>query len=117
MGIANALVNGKIVLLVIIYYPDAQGTFRWAYAQSDDYQSGQEINVFQRNGYCRNCARIDPVDIPAGKLKITLNGVEGSTGQANRATFNVNFQGPGGGTFARTDVPLVRLVERPREIQ
>jgi hypothetical protein len=117
MGIANALVNGKIVLLVIIYYPDAAGTFRWAYAQSDDFQNGQEITVFQRNGYCRTCVRGELTDFPAGKLKISLAGVEGSTGQANRASFNVTFQGPAGGTFSRNDVPLVRLVEPPRELQ
>lgn len=117
LGVANALVDGKVVLLVIIYYPDGAGNFRWAYAQSNDYKSGQSIPIFQRNGYCRNCARTEPVDIPAGALTITLDQVEGMTGQNNKITIDVTFQGPAGGGLRRTNVPIVRLVERPRLLQ
>lgn len=117
MGLANAVVDGKTVLLVIIYYPDAAGDFRWAYAQSNDFRSGQSIPIFQRNGYCRNCARVEPVDIPAGSLTITLDQVEGIVGQNNKVSFDVTFQGPAGGTLRRTNASLVRLAERPRPLQ
>lgn len=117
MGLANAVLNGKIVLLAIIYYPDGAGNFRWAYAQSNDFQSGQTIPIFQRNGYCRSCARTEPVDIAAGSLTITLDQVEGMSGQNNKVSFDVTFQGPGGGGIRRTNAALVRLVERPRDLQ
>ena len=73
--------------------------------------------MFQRNAFCRTCAVVAPTDMLAGKLKITLGGVEGTAGQNNQVSFNVTFQGAAGGTFTRTNAKLVRLVERPREIQ
>ena len=117
LGIQTAVVGGKSLILIAVYYPDAQGNPRWAYAFSSDFRSGDEIDVFQRNAFCRTCAVVAPTDILAGKLKITLSGVEGTTGQNNQVSFNVTFQGASGGTFTRSNAKLVRLVERPREIQ
>ena len=117
LGIQTAMVGGKSLILIAIYYPDAQGNPRWAYAFSSDFRRGDEIDVFQRNAFCRTCAVVAPTDILAGKLKITLAGVEGRTGQNNHVSFNVTFQGQAGGTFTRSNAKLVRLVERPREIQ
>ncbi len=117
LGIQSAFVDGKSLILIAIYYPDASGNPRWAYAFSSDFHSGDEINVFQRNAFCRTCAVVAPTDVLAGKLSITLGGVEGTTGQNNQVSFNVTFQGPAGGTFTRTSAKLVRLVERPRDIQ
>ncbi len=117
LGIQSAIVEGKSLILIAIYYPDAQGNPRWAYAFSSNFHSGDEIDVFQRNAFCRTCTVVPPTDILAGKLKITLGGVEGISGQNNQVSFNVTFQGTVGGTFSRTNAKLVRLVERPREIQ
>ena len=117
LGIQSAIVDGKSVILIAIYYPDALGNPRWAYAFSSNFHSGDEIDVFQRNAFCRTCTVVAPTDILAGKLKITLDGVEGTTGQNNQVSFNVTFQGAAGGTFTRTNAKLVRLVERPRVIQ
>ncbi len=117
LGIQSALVNSKNLILITLYYPDAQGNPRWAYAFSSDFRNGDELDVFQRNAFCRTCSVVAPTDLPAGKLKITLAGVEGTTGQNNQVSFNVTFQGPAGGIFTRSNAKLVRLVERPREIQ
>ncbi len=117
LGIQSALVDGKALILIAIYYPDAAGNPRWAYAFSSNFRSGDELDVLQRNAFCRTCAVTAPTDVLAGKLKITLGGVEGTTGQNNQVSFNVTFQGPAGGTFTRSNAKLVRLVERPREIQ
>ena len=117
LGIQSAVVDGKNVILIAIYYPDAQGNPRWAYAFSSNFHSGDDIDVYQRNAFCRTCAVVTPTDILAGKLKITLDGVEGTSGQNNQVSFNVTFQGAAGGAFTRTNAKLVRLVERPREIQ
>jgi len=117
LGIQSAVVDNKSLILITIYYPDAAGNPRWAYAFSSDFRSGDEIDVFQRNAFCRTCAVVAPTDMLAGKLKITLGGVEGTAGQNNQVSFNVTFQGAAGGTFTRTNAKLVRLVERPREIQ
>ena len=117
VGIATAQAADKVVLLAVLYYPDATGAPRWAYAQSNDFRSGQSIEIFQRNAYCRTCAPVAPNDISAGRMTINLANVEGLAGQPNNITFNVDFKGPAGGAFARTSSPLIRLVERPREIQ
>ena len=117
LGIQSAVVDGKNLILITIYYADAAGNPRWAYAFSSNFRSGDELDVFQRNAFCRTCAVVAPTDVLAGKLKITLGGVEGSTGQNNQVSFNVTFQGPAGGRFARTNAKLMRLVERPRDIQ
>ena len=117
LGIQTAVVDGKNLILIAVYYPDAAGNPRWAYAFSSNFSNGDELDVFQRNGFCRTCAVTAATDVLAGKLKITLGGVEGTPGQNNQVSFNVTFQGPAGGTFTRSNAKLVRLVERAREIQ
>lgn len=117
MGIASAQQGARTVVLVVLYYPDAAGNPRWAYAQANDFRSGQSIDIFQRNAFCRTCTPSAPNDIRAGSMTLNLNNVEGLANQSNNVTFSVTFQGGVGGTFTRTNAPLIRLVERPRELR
>ncbi len=117
VGIVNAVSDGKVIVSANVYYFDVSGVARWAYAQSNDFVSGAEIPMFQRNGFCRNCAPVPLVPIPAGFLRLSLGNVEGLSGQPNKISFSITLRGGAGGTFSRTDAPLVRLVEKPRELQ
>jgi hypothetical protein len=117
ISVVNARVNNQNLLNILLYYPDAQGNPRWAFAQTDSFVSGQTLELKQRKGYCRNCAFVEPVDTVVGSMILKLNQVEGTTGGDNEMTFNVNFRGAAGGNFSRSNAKIARLAERPRELQ
>ena len=112
IGIAQAINAGKNITLAVLYYPDALGNPRWAFAQSNDFQSGQTIPIKHRRGYCRTCP-VSTQDIDAGSMTLTLDNVQGQRGQANKVSFDVEFKGVAGGRFTRTDAVIERLVPRP----
>jgi hypothetical protein len=108
--------DGKLIMFAILYYPDALGQPRWAFAQSNDYRSGQTIPITHRRGYCRSCP-VSFTDIDAGSMTLTLDNVEGLAGQNNRISLSVDFKGAAGGRFTRSNAALIRLVPRPAVIQ
>jgi hypothetical protein len=116
ISIVNALVNGKVLLNALIYYPDAEGNPRWAFAQSNDFQSGQSVSIKQRKGYCRTCAFVEPVDTDIGQITIKLADAIGAVGGNNEVSFKLTFRGPAGGNFSRSNAKLVRLASAPREL-
>jgi hypothetical protein len=86
-----------------LYYPDAAGTPRWAIMQTAEYAPGTRYPLLQPRGYCRTCAATEVVFEEVGSITVGLDSdAAGSTGQLD---FEVSFDGPAGGTFARdTDV-------------
>ena len=115
IGIAQAIDTGKNITLAVLYYPDALGNPRWAFAQSNDYQSGQTIPIKHRRGFCRTCPS-GTQEIDAGSMTLTLDNVQGLRGQINKVSFDVEFKGAAGGRFTRTDAAIERLVPRPAVI-
>jgi hypothetical protein len=84
-----------------LYYPDANGKPIWAVANAGPFVNGQPIPLLQNTaGYCRTCAPTPRNVVQVGT--ITLN-----FGTTNTATIVANY--PGGGSFVRTNVPLVNL--------
>jgi hypothetical protein len=117
VSLLNLNQNGGNFLNVLIYYPDAQGNPRWAYAFATNFSSGQTLQVFNRIGYCRGCPVREPVDQLIGTITLSLGQVEGTTGGNNQVTLDLTYPGAEGGRFNRTDAKLVRLTNRPRFLQ
>jgi len=86
---------------VDFYFPDASGKPIWAVAYALPFVNGQVIPLLQNTaGYCRTCTTKSQNAVQIGT--ITLN-----FGTTNTATIVANY--PGGGSFTRTNVPLVNL--------
>ncbi len=117
ISLVNARVNNQNLVNVLLYYPDALGNPRWAFAQTDNFVSGQTLELKQRKGYCRNCNFVESIDTVVGSMTLKLNQVQGTTGGDNELSFNVSFRGAAGGNFARSNAKIARLAERPRELQ
>ena len=84
----------------VLYYPDANGKPIWAVANAQPFVNGQTISLIQNAaGYCRTCTPVAQNQVQAGT--ITLN-----FGTTNTATIVANYPG---GSFTRTNVPLVNL--------
>jgi len=84
----------------VLYYPDANGKPIWAVANAQPFVNGQTIPLIQNAaGYCRTCTPVAQNQVQAGT--ITLN-----FGTTNTATIVANYPG---GSFTRTNVPLVNL--------
>ena len=97
-------------LFALLYYFDGQGNPRWALTSIGDLQPGVQAPLVNRLGYCRTCPI--PPGYPAGRdttigsmtLDLKAAGLPGST-----VDFVANWPGVEGGSFARTDSPLVLL--------
>ena len=84
-----------------LYYPDANGKLIWAIAGALPFGNGQTMPLLQiAGGYCRTCTPTPRNTVQVGT--ITLN-----FGSTNTATIVANY--PDGGSFVRTNVPLVNL--------
>jgi len=84
----------------VLYYPDANGKPIWAVANAQPFVNSQTIPLIQNAaGYCRTCTPVAQNQVQAGT--ITLN-----FGTTNTATIVANYPG---GSFTRTNVPLVNL--------
>ena len=87
-------------LWIDFYYPDANGKPIWAVANAQPYVNGQTIPLIQNAaGYCRTCKPVAQNQVQVGT--ITLN-----FGTPTTATIVANYTG---GSFMRTNVPLVNL--------
>lgn len=97
-------------LFAVLYYPDSEGRPRWAATQNLDFQSGAEMPVFQIQGYCRTCPKPagNLTSTQIGRMRLSLEPPEGSDGELS---FEVEFDGPGGGRFERAPLSLFRLAE------
>lgn len=95
-------------LFSVVYYPDAQGRPRWAAAQVEPFQSGAPVPLLQVQGYCRTCPQPPggTSTTQVGEMRLSLDAPAGSPGQIR---FQVQFAGPGGGSFGRDPAPMIRL--------
>jgi hypothetical protein len=108
-SVATAAISANQRLLFsTLYYPDSTGAGRWAYVNTSDFQSGQQLPVFERRGYCRTCPA-SIADVQVGTLTPTL--VQATQGQpgSNRLSFDLTYAGPEGGRFTRSNVPYELL--------
>lgn len=95
-------------LFSILYFPDGHGRPRWAAAQVNDMQPGVPQPVYQIQGYCRTCPK--PDSNPSTQIgTITLRLAEPN--DDGNADFDVQFNGPAGGRFSRTDAVLKLLAD------
>jgi hypothetical protein len=97
-------------VFTIVYYPDVQGRPRWAAAQANSFQSGAPVPLQQVQGYCRTCPRppAGTTTSQVGEMRLSLDAPAGSQGQVR---FQVQFAGPGGGSFGRDPAPMIRLAQ------
>jgi hypothetical protein len=116
-SVTNASIGDRELMIAILYYPDAEGRGRWAFAFTDDYQPGQTIPLRQRIAYCRTCP------FPAGDQpwtdrivgEITLNLVQPALfnpAAGNSASFWLEVpDGPSAGRFERDTFNMLMLTE------
>jgi len=111
-------VGANNALFAVLYYPDANGAGRWAFALPTNFQNGVVSNLVERHGYCRTCPVPASVqagtfdDRPAGTIQFTLNGA--TQNQATGSTiYSINYQLPPNGAFARNPAPMVLLSVPP----
>jgi hypothetical protein len=96
--------DGGDGLAAQIYYPDATGRGRWAIMQAPRYQAGGTYPVFQvSNGYCRDCAAPAELTLQEiGSITVSL-----APGGGSRVSFSITYPGTEGGTFVRSNSPLL----------
>jgi hypothetical protein len=92
-------------LFAVLYYADADGTGRWAFAVTDNYVPGTEYPLFDRTSACRTCP-VPPTEPTTQIGTIRLDLREALQGQAsvergNRIRFRVTYPRAPGGTFER----------------
>ncbi len=71
----------------VVYLYDAQGVARWAYAQGQAASTGLALSQF--NGFCPQCARVEPQATAVGALTRAF-----ATPRAGTANVQVNFVTP-----------------------
>ncbi len=100
------------LIVVTIYYFDANGQPRWAQGLQSGFQVGQQISVdmTQFDGYARDATPTELNSFAAGSISLTLNSNTGN-GNDGSMTVNVNYQGNEGGTWTRTNVPVTIFTE------
>jgi hypothetical protein len=117
LSFASGANNG---LFSLLYYPDVNGNGRWAYAQTGTLVNGTQYTLKERRGYCRTCTVPPEVlagqfnDVDAGTIRFTINAASQDPGAGNRTTYSVQYQTAPGGTFSRTDSPLILLSAPPQ---
>ncbi len=105
-------------LFSALFYPDAEGNGRWAYALNNASNTNS-AQLFQRKGYCRSCpppasALANPAqfeDTPVGSISYTLIQSSTNASAGNKASFSANYLGNPAGTppFTRTNTPIILL--------
>jgi hypothetical protein len=116
-SITNARLDGRDLMIAILYYPDAAGRGRWVYGFSEDWRNGDPIPLLQRRAYCRTCPQ-PPGTTPwtdrvVGELVLELvQPAFHDAAAGNRARFHFNVpDGPAAGRFERSFFPLLLLTE------
>lgn len=118
-SLLNFASGANNALLGLLYYPDVNGNGRWAYVQTEN-PTGGTLTLKERRGYCRTCA-VPPgpaagqfTDVDAGTIGFVLTTPSDNPSAGNRTTLNVTYQTAPGGSFVRTDSPLI-LLSAPAE--
>jgi len=100
------------VMVVIMYYYDADGNPRWAQGVQSGFQVGQEITLELKEltGYPRDEVLSEVTEVNAGTATMTLNA---NAGEDSDGSLNVNitYQGSEGGTWSRTGIPIKLFTE------
>lgn len=112
--------GGNNGLFGLLFYPDAQGNGRWGFVQTSNLVAGTQYTFKERRGYCRTCP-IPPevlagsfTDVDAGTIRFTINQASQNPAAGNTSTFSVTYQQSPGGTFTRTNSPLILLSAPPQ---
>ena len=100
------------LVLVTIYYFDADGNPRWVQGNQPGFQTGQEITIAMREveGYSRDDS--PPASFvlnDAGSLSLTINGNTGDN--QGVIDLDITYQGAQGGSWIRSNVPLSLFTE------
>jgi hypothetical protein len=115
-SIANAQRDAGELIFALIYYPDADGRGRWAYALTDDYQPGRALTLYERRGYCRTCETAELLDSESGQLELSLvTPTQENLGAGNQVGLTVAFQGATGGQFVRPSGTPLTLLSAPAQ--
>ncbi len=95
------------VLVVIMYYFDADGNPRWAQGIESGFQVGQEIvlDLLELSGYARDANSTEVTDVVAGSLTLTLDAINGNDSDGVMAV-DITYQGSEGGTWSRDEIPV-----------
>ena len=99
-------------VFVVLYYYDGRGQPRFAIGSSNELNgSSVEIPMLQVNGFCRSCSpRIEAAE--NGTMLLDLSVPSRDYSLDNTVSLDVEFLGPNGGRWQRTDVPM-RLLTNP----
>ena len=100
------------LIVVTIYYFDADGTPRWVQGIQSGFEVGQEISIsmIEYNGFARDAEPTELSSAVAGTLSLVLNS---NTGDGDDGTLNldITYQGTEGGTWSRTNMPVTIFTE------
>ncbi|MFK8012106.1 MAG: hypothetical protein AB8B80_08715, partial [Marinicellaceae bacterium] len=95
------------LMVVIMYYFDADGNPRWAQGIQPGFQIGDEItlDLLELTGYPRDAELTEITDVLAGTVTMTMNQ---NNGEETDGVMNVNitYQGTEGGNWSRTNLPI-----------
>ncbi len=94
---------------VVLFYYDADGQPRWAIGVQNGFQIGEEITVMleEKQGYARTDAPVPVTGTNAGSITLRLNSATGTLGQDGEiVSMDVSYQGPEGGRWQRTNLPI-----------
>ncbi len=115
-SIASAQRAAGELFFALIYYPDANGAGRWAFALTEDYQPGSTLPLLQRRGYCRTCTATALVDTPVGTLTPALiNATQEDLSTGNRIGVDVTYGSAPGGSFIRANDTPYTLLSAPAQ--
>ena len=96
-------------IVAIMYYPGPNNQPAWAQATGTlvGNTAAMQLQAVD-NGYCRSCPPPTSLEgATIGAMTITLDPVVAGQYPTGHATVQANY--PGGGAFARTNIPIVML--------
>ena len=92
---------------VLLYYYADDGSPRWALGVGDNRLDLESLAVDSYRGFCPDCARVEPVLTPAGRIDWNF-----ASPRAPRADFLIDHAS---GDWLRNDVNLVPLADPPND--
>lgn len=101
------------LIVVTIYYFDAEGIPRWAQGTKPGFQIGQEItlDMLEFTGFARTALPPEELESSiAGSISLTLNNNSGNASDG-LISVNINYQGSQGGSWVRSSVPIILFTE------
>ena len=106
-------IEGGITYFLLLYVYAADGSPVWYFGLGEGDGSSAPISftMFQRSGYprIRTGGLDDVTDTQAGTVTLTLVTPSNSLSAGNEISVDVTYQGPEGGDWVRTAVPVQRL--------